>query len=368
MFACLSGLPSINSLAQPVLKDVFKGDFLIGAALNRSQFTESNSAEAALIKHQFNTISPENDLKWEFTQPLPGKFDFSAADRYVEFGLSNNMFVIGHNLVWHSQTPKWVFQDDQGNPVTRDTLLQRMHDHIRAVVGRYKGKIRGWDVVNEALNGKGELRASPWRTIIGEDYVEKAFQFAHEADPGAELYYNDYALEDPSKRNGAIELVHKLRSHNVQVSGVGMQGHYRLDLPTTNQVDETIEAFARQGLKVMITELDVDVLPSANYSRDAEVSMHAGPRPELNPYPNGLPEVLQQRLAQRYADLFSVFEKHRGEISRVTFWGVTDRNSWLNDWPVPGRTSYPLLFDRDCHPKPALDAAVNAAGKAKQAS
>ena len=161
--------------AQPTLKSAFKNDFLIGVALNNTQFSGGKAAEAALVQAQFDTISPENALKWESVHPEPNRYDFSAADRYVEFGRKNGMFIIGHTLVWHSQTPKWVFQDEKGNPADRDTLLKQMHDHISTVVGRYRGKIGGWDVVNEALNEDGTLRESPWKKIIGEDYLSRRF-------------------------------------------------------------------------------------------------------------------------------------------------------------------------------------------------
>jgi endo-1,4-beta-xylanase len=342
--------------AQPALKDVFKDKFLIGAALNESQSNEQNAPQVALIQRQFNTVTPENVMKWERIHPEADRFNFAPADRYVEFGQKHKMFIVGHTLIWHSQTPSWVFEDAQGNPLNRDALLNRMREHIEAVMGRYKGKIGGWDVVNEALNENGTLRNSPWRKIIGDDYIAKAFEFAHAVDPQAELYYNDFSVEKEAKRRGVVELIKRLQQQGVKVFGVGMQGHYRLNTPTTTQVDETIAAFSKLGVKVMITELDVDVLPLGGRSQDAEVSLNFAPRPEINPYTNGLPDSVQQQLAQRYADLFSVFEKHRGAISRVTFWGVTDGNSWLNDWPVRGRTSYPLLFDREGRPKPAFKA------------
>jgi endo-1,4-beta-xylanase len=347
-----------SGFAQTTLKEAFKNDFLIGAALNEAEFTGQNSNVAALIKAQFDTISPENVLKWESVHPQPNKYDFAAADQYVQFGQKNGMFIIGHNLIWHQQTPKWVFQDDKGNPVGRDTLLTRMQDHISTVVGRYKGKIGGWDVVNEALNEDGTLRDSPWKKIIGEDYLLKAYQFAHEADPQAELYYNDYSLENAPKRNGAIALIKKLQAQGVHIAGVGLQGHYKMDWPSPAQVDETIEAFSHLGVKGMITELDLNLLPSPTKSQAAEVSMNFALRAELNPYTNGLPDSVQQKLAQCYADLFAVFVKHHDVVSRVTFWGVTDGDSWLNNWPVKGRTAYPLLFDRNCQPKPAFNAVI----------
>ena len=347
--------------AQTTLKEAFQNDFLIGVALNPEQFCQANSAEATIVKRQFNSISPENVLKWEVIHPLPGKYDFTLADRYVDFGVTNKMFVVGHTLVWHSQTPDWVFRDDKGNFVDRETLLARMREHIFTVAGRYRGKIAGWDVVNEALDGQGALRDSPWRKIIGDDYVAKAFEFAHEADPQAELYYNDYALENESKRGGAVALVKKLQAQGVKIAGIGLQGHYDLDWPTSGQLDETISAFEKLGLKVTITELDVNVLPTPGQALSADVSERYRMSAGLNPYTNGLPDAVQQQLAQRYADLFAVFLKHRASVSRVTIWGVTDGNSWLNDWPVQGRTSYPLLFDRAGKPKPAFDAVLKTA-------
>jgi endo-1,4-beta-xylanase len=354
------------------LKEAFKNDFLIGVALNEAEFTGRNTNAVAVVKAQFDSISPENALKWESIHPRRFGFNFGPADAYVAFGQKNGMFIVGHNLVWHSQTPKWVFQSDQGSrtverkrqSVTRDALLQRMSNHIFTVVGRYKGKIGGWDVVNEALDDNGALRQSEWEKIIGPDYIIKAYQFAHEADPQAQLYYNDYSLENEAKRNGAIALVRKLQAAGIPIAGVGLQGHYKMDWPTTNQLDETIAAFSRLGVKVMITELDLDLLPPATSSQAAEVSMNFALRAELNPYTNGLPAAVQQQLTQRYADLFAVFVKHRDVVSRVTFWGVTDEDSWLNFWPIKGRTAYPLLFDRDGRPKPAFDAVLRVAGVA----
>jgi len=342
----------------PDLKDVFKGAFLIGAALNPAQFTEQDARTAALIQAQFNTITPENVLKWERVHPQPGSYSFELPDRYVAFGEKNRMFIVGHTLVWHNQTPKWVFEDGQGKPADRETLLKRLRDHMQTVVGRYRGRINGWDVVNEALNEDGAMRDTPWLKIIGPDYIAKAFEFAHEADPQAELYYNDYNLENEAKLRGALALLQKLQAQGVPVTGVGIQGHYHTDSPTNEQVDAAITAFSKLGLKIMITELDVDVLPLAFQYTGADVALSAELQPKLNPYTQGLPDSLQQVLAQRYAALFRVFFKHRGAVTRVTFWGVTDGDSWLNNWPVKGRTNYPLLFDRNGQPKPAFDAVI----------
>lgn len=350
-----------SAQAPTTLQQAYKADFYIGAAINASQIIGQDAAGDAIITAQFSSISPENALKWESIHPEPGKYDFTLADQYVAFGQKHHMWIVGHNLVWHSQVPAWVFHDDKGNLLTRDALLARMREHIHTVVGRYKGRIQSWDVVNEALNEDGTLRQSLWYRIIGPDYIAKAFQYAHEADPQAQLTYNDYNLENEAKRNGAVALVKKLKAGGVPIDCVGIQDHDSLTWPTTVQEDAAISAFAQLGVKVAISELDIDVLPSATQQQTADVSVNIAQNPKLNPWPKGLPASIQQELAKRYADLFSVFLKHRAQISRVTFWGVTDGDSWKNDWPIKGRTDYPLLFDRAGHPKPAFYAVMRRA-------
>jgi endo-1,4-beta-xylanase len=345
------------------LRETFKPDFIVGAAINTPQITGQDARGDALIASQFSSISPENVLKWENIHPQPGKYNFDLADQYVAFGQKHHMFVVGHNLVWHNQVPAWVFHDETGNLLTRDALLARMRDHIHTIVGRYNGKIQSWDVVNEALNEDGSLRQSLWFKIIGPDYIQKAFQYAHEADPKAELNYNDYNLENEAKRNGAVALVKQLKSDGIPIDVVGLQGHYHLQSPTAEQVDAAISTFSALGVIIAITELDIDVLPAAGRQPTADVSLKIEQNPRLNPYVSGLPDSVERELDNRYAELFRVFLKHRGQVQRVTFWGVSDGDSWLNDWPVAGRTSYPLLFDRLGHPKPAFDAVIRAASE-----
>ena len=357
----LAGVLATGCARPPrTLRAAFAGAFLVGAALNAEQFSGRDTLGAALVTAQFNAITPENALKWESLHPRPGTYDFTAADQYVAFGERNRMFIVGHTLIWHKKTPRWVFQDSSGQPVSRDTLLERLRDHIQTVVGRFRGRIRGWDVVNEALNEDGTLRPTPWLTIIGADYLAQAFRFAHQADPDAELYYNDYALENAPKRRGALDLVRRLRAEGVPVTGVGLQGHNRMDWPTPAQQDTTIAAFAALGVRVMITELDIDVLPRRDRPA-ADSGLPAVAPSDLNPYRDALPDSVQRALAQRYAELFAVYLRHAHDISRVTFWGVADGDSWLNNWPVRGRTSYPLLFDRQRRPKPAFDAVLGVA-------
>lgn len=358
---CLSRITPAQSTANTPrnptggLKDAFKEAFLVGTALAPHQFGERDTASVALIKREFNAITPENVLKWERVHPEPDRYAFAPVDQFVAFGERHGMFIVGHTLLWHSQTPRWVFENAQGQPLTRDELLARLKDHITTIVGRYKGRIKGWDVVNEALNEDGTLRQSPWFRIIGPDYLEKAFQYAHDADPGAQLYYNDYNLDYPAKRDGAIRLIRSLKERGVRIDGVGSQAHHKLATPSVAQIDSSLRMLGATGVKVHITELDVDMLPQATRNATADVSVRAGPAPNLDPYKAGLPDSLHQALAKRYEDVFRVYLQHRDVIDRITFWGVADHDSWLNGWPVRGRTNYPLLFDRQNKPKPAYD-------------
>jgi endo-1,4-beta-xylanase len=346
---------TVSAQTQTVLKDFFKDDFMIGAALNKSQFYGEDKVALPIIKKHFNTISPENVLKWESVHPKLNEYNFEDADKYVEFGEKNEMFIIGHTLVWHNQTPKEVFEDKNGNPVSREVLLKRMREHIRTLVGRYKGRIDAWDVVNEAVEEDGTMRQTPWLNIIGEDYIAKAFEYAYEADPEAELYYNDYSIENEQKRKGALKLIKSLLDKKIPIKAIGLQGHNNLNFPTVKQQDETIRQFAELGIKVMITELDVSVLPDPEGFNGAEITLNFEMQERLNPYKKGLPGEIEEKLANRYAELFKVYHKHRRNITRITFWNVTDGDSWLNNFPVRGRTNYPLLFDRKGKSKLAFE-------------
>jgi len=337
---------------------MFNDDFYIGTELTKDQILEKDTRALAILKEYFNSITADNAMKWESIHPSPNEYNFELADRFVELGKKDHMFIVGHVLLWHEQTPDWVFQDESGNLTDRETLLQRLRDHILTIMRRYKGSVNGWDVVNEALDEDGQMRKNKWFEIIGADYVKKAFEYALEADPEAELYYNDYSLINPEKRNGAIRLVRKLQSKGIKIDGIGEQGHYHLDFPDVKELEASIIAFSELGVKVMITELDINVLPRPDQYNGADLSLNFELKKEYNPYPEFLPDFVQQELAKRYADFFKIFHKHRDKISRVTIWGIHDGASWLNNWPVKGRTNYPLLFDRQYKPKPALDAII----------
>lgn len=341
--------------AQPeTLKDAFKGEFLIGTAMNYRQYTGQDTKSVAMIKKHFNSIVAENCMKSESLQPREGEFFFDNADKFVEFGIQNDMFIVGHALIWHSQIPKWFFVDDKGNDVSPEVLTERMRNHIHTVVTRYKGKVHGWDVVNEAILDDGSFRNSKFYQILGEDYIRLAFQFAHEADPEAELYYNDYSMEHPGKRQGTVNMIRRLQEQGVQIHGVGTQGHMTMDFPTLEAFEQSVIAFAELGVNVMVTELDISVLPFPNRNVGADIANTAEYQLSLNPYADGLPAEVYQRWHQRYADFFRLFVKHQDKISRVTLWGLSDADTWKNDWPIKGRTDYPLLFDRNIEPKPIV--------------
>lgn len=357
LIACILTLTSVLPLtagSNKTLKDALGRYFLIGAAVNIDQIWERNPDEADIVKKNFNSIVAENCMKGEEIHPEENRFFWDDADRLMKFAEDNGLAVTGHCLIWHSQPPVWMFTDERGDTVSRDVLIDRMHRHISEVVGRYKGRILGWDVVNEIFNDNGTFRETPYYRIIGPEYVELAFKFAHEADPDAELYINDYSLAKPAKREAVCRIVKKLKSEGYRVDGIGMQSHNGLDYPDLEEYEKSIDAFAACGVKVMITELDLNVLPNPESFGGAEISQNFKYAEALNPYKDGLPEKVEKEFEQRYLDIFKIYYRHRGQISRVTLWGVTDTSSWLNDFPVPGRVNYPLLFGRDNKAKPVV--------------
>lgn len=340
-----------NTVQAPSLKKAFQNDFLIGTALNASQIEEKDSGSAVLVPQQFNAITPENIMKAEVIHPQWNKYDFELADKIVAYGKKYNMQVNGHTLIWHSQLPRFV-----RGMKDADSVKQFFTGHIKTVAGRYNGKVLSWDVVNEALNEDGTMRKSVFLDKLGDDFVTEAFRLTQQAAPQTELYYNDYNNEQPQKRAGCIRIIKKIQAAGVRIDGVGIQGHWHLGKIPLKDIEESILEYSALGIKVMFTELDIEVLPR-DFS-GADVSQRMKSDPSLNPYTNGLPDSVQQQLASDYEALFKLFLKHRDKISRVTFWGVNDGQSWLNGWPVPGRTNHPLLFDRNFKPKPAFDKVI----------
>ncbi len=348
------------------LKDAYSGAFKIGTAVNGFVVSGRDESTARLIAQHFNAITPENAMKAAVVHPKPGVDDFSQADAVVAFGEQHHMFIVGHTLIWHNQVPDWFFTDAEGNPNSHDAQVARMRQHIQSVAGRYVGHVKAWDVVNEVIDEDGSYRSTNWVNAIGDgdELVRLAFKFASESAPDAELYYNDFNTWRPEKRAGIVRMVKMLKAAGIRVDGIGMQAHWGLDYPSLKDIEDSIDAFAALGVKVMITELDVDVLP---FTKEGQVIGTAFQHkqfqlPEfkrfLDPYRNGLPDAVQQQLTARYAELFRLFYRKRNVIDRVTLWGVHDGMSWKNGYPIPNRTNYPLLFDRNRQPKPALAAVL----------
>jgi len=339
------------------LARVCSNRFLIGTAIGGPKLNES---EQQLLLRQFNAVTPENCMKMEHLQRIEGRFDFAQADALVQMAVANGLMVNGHTLVWHAQCPEWFFAD--GNrPASRELVLKRMRNHIATVAGHFAGKIQSWDVVNEAIaDGNGHLRKSKWLATIGEDFIAEAFKAARQADPKAVLCYNDYGIELPPKRDKALQLLRDLKKRGAPVDAIGIQGHWQLDRIPFKELEAAIIAFHAEGVQVMITELDVDVVMRATDSADVGARQSGG----RDPFVNGLPPDIQQRLADQYARLFALFVKHQDKISRVTFWGLHDGRTWLNFWPYR-RTSHPLLWDRALQPKPAFAAVIAAVREAQ---
>jgi endo-1,4-beta-xylanase len=342
-FALLSQITFAQSIKG--LKDYYKKYFPIGVAVNPRMM--DNPEESALILAQFNSMTPENAMKMGPIHPEEKRYNWEPADKIADFAVQHGLKLRGHTLCWHNQTPNWFFKDSTGATVTKEVLLARMKQHIFDVVGRYKGKIYAWDVVNEAVpdgDGTADLyRKSPFYEIIGPEYIEKAFQYAHEADPQATLFYNDYNTENAAKRERIYQVVKGLKDKGVPIHGVGLQGHWALTEPTADELETSITKFAGLGLQVQVTELDVSIHPKEHERRTETFTGKV----------EYTPEIEAKQVAQ-YKMLFDVLRKHRKAITGVTFWNLSDKSSWLDNFPVRGRKDYPLLFDEKYQPKKAF--------------
>jgi len=343
------------------LKDALEGKFYMGAALNPHQFQGKDTASLEIIYSHFNSATAENCMKGERIHPKEDAYLFGPADSFIAFAGEHGMYTVGHCLIWHAQAPRWFFRDGDGNEVSREVLIERMREHIMTVAGRYRGKVDVWDVVNEAFEDDGSWRETPFYRIIGEEYVELAFRFAREADPDAELIYNDYSMFHEGRRVAVVNLVQGLKEKGIRVDGVGLQAHYGLDYPEMEELEKSIVAFAGTGADIHITEMDISVLPNPWSNMGAEISDRAEYRAFMNPYPGGLPDSMQVAMNDRWAEFFDLFLKHEEKIKRVTTWGISDRWSWKNNYPIRGRTDYPLLFDRDYKAKPVVAEIIKAA-------
>lgn len=325
----------------PALKDKYDDYFFIGAAVNK----ETIRTEEKTLRRHFHAITAENEMKFEHLQPRKGSFTFETADAFIEFAEKHGLQVRGHTLVWHNQTSDWLFTDEDGNNVSREVLLERMKQHITTVVSRYRGQIYAWDVVNEAVADEGSalMRDSKWRDIIGDDFIEYAFQYAHEADPDAQLFYNDYNESDPEKSEKIYQLVKNLREKGVPVHGIGLQAHWNLYAPAYEEIRAAIEKYASLGVKLHVTEMDVSMFSWDDRRTEVETPSK---------------EMLHLQ-AERYDQFFQLFREYQEHIDSVTFWGVTDAYTWLSDFPVKGRKNWPFLLDEQAAPKPAFDRVAN---------
>jgi endo-1,4-beta-xylanase len=348
------------------LKEAYADAFKIGMAIGAGVVSGRDAGSQALVIKHANAATPENVMKPGPIHPSLNEYNWAPADEYVAFAQANKMFVQGHTLVWHNQTPDWFFQDENGKPNTPAQQIERMRQHIQAVAGRYAGKVQAWDVVNEIIGEDGKYRQTNWVTTVGsgDEVVKNAFRFAAQYAPNTELYYNEFNEWRPEKRDGIVRMVKMLQAEGIRIDGIGMQAHWGLNYPKAEHIEAAIDAFAALGVKVMISELDIDVLP---FSKEGQVIGAALRDPQfqlpefeayLDPYKNGLPDDVQMQLTKRYEEIFKIFYNKRDKIDRVTFWGVHDGNSWKNGSPVPGRTNYPMLFDRQRAPKPALNAVL----------
>ena len=346
----------------PSLAEAYKDYFKVGAAVDSGSYI----SHADLLKKHFNSLTTENEMKFEALQPQLNQFTFEVADAMLDFARNNDMATRGHALIWHRQTPDWVFQDADGEPVSEEVLRQRMNHHISTVMKHFGRRVDVWDVVNEAVMDDGRLRTfqeegddqkSRWFDILGEAYIEDAFRFAHQANPDAKLFYNDYYNYLPARREAIYGLLKNLLEKGVPVHGVGLQCHLNIhasDDPTHQSYYQTIEnleksiqLYASLGLDVQITELDVSVYVGGKAKSEKDYYTLAAFSPEL-----------QAEQAKRYKELFEMFRRNKNIISNVTFWGVADDNTWLSEF-ASGRQDFPMLFDIKHQPKPAFDAVIN---------
>lgn len=359
-------LLSAQNKPHSTLKDAYKNAFIMGMAINDAIVSGTDKASQDIVIQHFNSITLENSMKAALINPQPGVFNFAPADAFVAFGEAHKMFIIGHTLVWHNQVPSWFFTNAAGKPNTKEEQIERLRSHIKTIAGRYAGRVHAWDVVNEVIDNDGSYRPTLWVNAFGngDTLVKYAFKFASEFAPGTELYYNDFNAWRPAKRDGIVRMVKMLQREGIRIDGVGIQGHWGLNYPKTSYIEEAIDAYAACGVKVMITELDVDVLPLTKEGQiigqgmsDKQFQLEEF-KTFLDPYPAGLPDSVQQLLTNRYAELFRIFFARKDKIKRVTCWGVHDGMSWKNDYPIPGRINYPLLWNRQREPKPALNAVL----------
>jgi endo-1,4-beta-xylanase len=338
--AFLTAYTAAGQTAIPSLHKVFEKHFILGVSIAPSN---TLGREGMLLKKHFSSLTTENVLKMEPVHPEENRYQWAKADSIADFAQENGIRFRGHTLVWHKQCPDWMFKEKDGSRVGRDRLLKRLKEHIQTVAGRYKGRVYAWDVVNEAIsdNPSETYTRTPFYEIIGEEYIELAFRWAHEADPNALLFYNDYRETDPVKRRKIIKLVTDLKNKGVPIHGVGLQGHWSIHDPSADVLEATLRDYAATGLLLHITELDVSVWSDEMQRREKSDVYEK----------DAFTEEMDRLQQEQYTMVFEKFRKYADAIDAVIFWCLSDGHSWLNNWPVRGRKDHPLLFDRQLNPK-----------------
>ena len=341
----------------PTLREAFAPYFHLGGTVNGWYLRDSDHPALALAIKEYDTLTTGNALKWGVINPEPGVYRFDSPEAFIKLTSENDIYTIGHCLFWHSQTPDWVYEDEDGELLSRDALLARMRERVELYAEKFGPHVDVWDVVNESIEGDGTKRRSKFNQIIGDDFEEQAFIMADELLPKTtQLIYNDYGMTDPGRRDAVVAMVKDFQARGIRIDGIGMQAHWSMHRPSLQEIEDAILAFASTGLPIHLTEFDIDYLGRDQFFGANGANVDIARReatPENNPYPDGLPPEEEERLADRYEEIFRLLLKHADKIDRVSFWGVTDRDSWLNNWPARGRTNYPLLLNRDGTPKPA---------------
>ncbi|MGJ8682559.1 endo-1,4-beta-xylanase [Paraglaciecola sp.] len=361
---CLIGCTNKTSTVNPThyLKDVYADKFLIGATMNNKMVANHTLTSTQIVKQHFSSVTMDNSFKWEPFNPEPNVYKLTGPNNFVKFSKDNHITPVGHVLFWHSQTPDWVFKDDKGDLLSRTALLKRMRERASFMAQHFGDNIKVWDVVNEAIEDDGSLRQSLYHQIIGNDFIEQAFIIANEELPSDAIkIYNDYGMTRKGRVDSVINMIEDFKLRNIPIDAIGIQGHWSMQEPSIQEIEFNLKRLAATGLPLHVTELDIDYLGREHFfSANVDLEKLAA-TPDNNPYPNAnFPLQADIELGQRYTEIFKLFLKHHKSIDRVTFWGVTDADSWLNGWPVSGRTNYPLLFNRDGTAKNALQKVIDA--------
>ncbi len=365
--------------AQTTLWEAYRDYWYTGVSVNQWQVEADNSganvhdvtgqvsndqtADWPVIAKNFNWVVAENCMKCEVIHPREGVYDFTLADQFVNKAKAAGMKVLGHCLIWHSQCAPWFHFDSEGKPVSRDVLKKRMREHIYTIVSHFRGRVDAWDVVNEAFEDDGTPRQSLFHQILGTDYIPLAFQYAHEADPAAQLFYNDFSMNKAAKVEGVCRFFRPLIEQGLPVTAIGMQGHMILEDNVDNSVirqyEHSIETIAATGVPTFFSELDLSVLPNPYGFSGANISDKFAYRPEMDPYTKGLSKEQNAKMEQFWIDFYKMLIPHHKDILRVNFWCLNDANSWRNDFPIKGRTDYATLFDRQSRPKPVVQKLID---------